>query len=369
MRRAGVLDTMSRWVVRHPVWVTAGLCALIAGATVASTFVAVWWVNRRPFGVAIAPDRSEAYLVSFAGRRVLTLPGGGETDAITAAHKVDVGGGKWLALIAYGPRSSVDAGRVVAFDPRHPGTPMWRTGGPGYPEYSAPNPALHSARDAYRASHGWCVCDMFPDPGPEIITSFSHSNFSPESIRVLNALTGDVLFEAWHDGAVNDITWLEDPRLIVCIGLGNRVEPKDVAFVDWPPVEPKSRGTPQVVFAIQPERGVRQRQWLGSPDSSSACKAAWYKVFGPAHVHRDAVLTKFIGFGGTYDASRHCRLSVEGRSIVGAVIFTLDSEGTVVARYASGAFDDPDNPILKDVRLTEVHNFDPNTRARTYWGD
>jgi hypothetical protein len=257
-RPPGLLTTAVRWCVRHPVWTTTAACVLIAATTFATSFVAIWLANERPYRIVLAPDGSKARCFSWDGRP-LHVWRGKHNDDVPFGEIVDRAtamGGRRLALVGF--KEAVEPrfrDQLCAFDADGDlDTPLWTIG----VALDDPVPDLHNR--GYDGSqfhfHLALVADIFAElPGDEVVAVFQQQS-STQSIIRIHDLTGRLHYEIWHDAVLQSAYWAEPERLLVFAGINGTASYKDLGF--------DGLGTdhPKVVFAFRPRFGTVIHDYL-----------------------------------------------------------------------------------------------------------
>jgi len=265
----------TRWIGRHPILTTAAACLTLAVLTILGTFGAVLWLNQRPNSVAIDPvNQRWAQLRSISDRRLREWRC--ETNG-----KVDFADLVWtgessgvVVTLIRDIASSADGVnlQLCVWDMNRPNTLLWRT--PAKPPDIKAPPASRPFIDLYRVAPKVLVEDIFPEnEGKEIVVIHGNMKDDPNAIRVYS-LDGDVLYEAWHWGAVHNMLWLEDARTLVVTALNNEKTWRELGHPEI------GRRRPRVVFALRPKLGQRVG-WINDPDDDGPARAAWYKYLVP----------------------------------------------------------------------------------------
>jgi hypothetical protein len=266
---------LSRTVARHPILTTAAMCLIIAIATTLMTVAAVHWLNARPYRTRIVEGGQSAFLVS-------------RTDNIL--HEWDTGreGGIIIAELAEGDRSVIVVGTAHSAQQSHAGElcfyDLGRLDQPFYAsgthDIGALMPEPISTIEGTYLSLAWAdVVDVFPDrPGAEVVAVHRHSPHSANVIRVYD-LTGEVLYEVWHDGHVKDAVWCPNRRLLVCAALSSEATWADRGIGSGAFPRP-----PVVVFALRPEEAEIHRAWIHTPGGLGTFQPVWHRAVLPAEL-------------------------------------------------------------------------------------
>lgn len=276
----------TRWMGRHPVITTSATAAGLAFVILATAVLAVVYGLTRPARFWFSPDRDVAHLVTLFGRPLATLGGEGSNrdavKAMLALRPEEFGGGKVALIYVRSGQLSTEQ-QLWVCPPGDLQAPLWQTT-PRTPEFY---PEIPVARADGADRRGFIVrdfqiVDLFPEsPGEEIIVIHEQIGESPHAIRVYD-FGGEVLYEAWHYGHVEQVYWWREQGLLIASGV--RQMPEDVRRFgyDAPP-------WPKVIFALRPEFGARigwvnevhwPAEWRRRHDAESSL--AWYRVFLPA---------------------------------------------------------------------------------------
>ena len=320
-----------RWVTRHPILTTTAACLTIAGLSAASIWISVWWVGLRPYDIELSPDHREARLVSIAGATLHKW----ETDAkdgIAFAELVErpaEHGGGHLALIGFSSAyENSYPGQLCAFDMSNDrDLPIWTariTDDDLLPEH------IEHGYKSEGVGVIWCdVQDVFADrdhPGSEVIVCYQHGPGSACAVRIYD-LSGELLYQIWHDGALSRGYWMTGPGRLVLQGT-NSESPWSARGYD------DVQGFPLVVLAVEPKIGhIAEASTTTTPGGDTET-LAWYKCLWPPPPSADVFgsdplpLTapypgedpaRFVRFNITLTANPRARLS-----------WLLDQAGTAV---------------------------------------
>jgi len=283
-----------RWVARNPIVATTSACLSIAAIIVCATWISVWFVNARPYKIHLVQRPGcewhtagyEARLLSISGRILKAWRGGSDFGIRFASERLvkrpaELGGGR-LALLALGDTPGNDfRGYLCAFDVDGDlEKPLWWR----RVETREILPVLRTLRgmtgEEFRVHGGW-VFDVFPEqkfpqhPGPEIIASFGHRTYASQQVIRIYDLSGGLLYEVWHDGAVSSCYWMRDAGLLVFAGDAHWPYHDDYGNL----LEDAGRFRDFVVFALRPEPGFiarRYMDYLGSEPGDERLDPAWY---------------------------------------------------------------------------------------------
>jgi hypothetical protein len=280
-----------RWAARHPVLTTAAACVTIALATLIATIVVKqhyvdWYLHSRPHSISMIDDKHEARLQSISGDIVHTWPAeppGGITFAELVELPAESGGGQ-LALLGFSRLCKEPfRGSLCAFDAEGDlEKPIWK-------ERLEPDdilPELRDERDSVAEEYSvqlGRVFDVFPErPGEEIVLCYGRGVYSQRVLRIYD-LSGELLYQVWHDGSMDSCYWMSAAGLLVFAG--NNHEPY------WDAGELLGDGEKvcdRVVFALRPVPDyINKTHFLNDADRLSLGPAGdsgspvWYLRLGP----------------------------------------------------------------------------------------
>lgn len=302
-RRPTVWTRGLKWAARRPKAATALLCGLIVVVVFFATWLSISIANSITHNLIVIsstnqrfPEKADtsyqydyASLIALSGRTLHTWSSG--TASIIFADLVDRpakwGGGKVVVIAFQRNAETPLRGQLCVFDANGPyDNPLWRGAVEQgvvdrMPPDAWPRPQSDPNRQ-YVASEFAITCgavvDVFPGqdhPGKEIITYQMHDPGSQGVLRIFN-LNGEVLFQVWQDGGIDDLQWMANAGLLVCEAIKGDKYPHDY--------EPALKlPQPVVLFAIRPEPGRITRAWINphEPDWGEAdwFKCEWYKAF------------------------------------------------------------------------------------------
>jgi hypothetical protein len=125
--------------------------------------------------------------------------------------------------------------------------------------------------DAFYVSAAFAA-DVFPPEGNELVVV--HKNFccTPSAVRVYD-FGGNVLFEAWHYGPIQDAYWNDGLGLLVCSA------DRHGTSLDYVGQSGSTR-YPRVVFAVAPAVNTRLG-WTREKRDRDSGNLEWYKVLWP----------------------------------------------------------------------------------------
>ncbi|RIK69381.1 MAG: hypothetical protein DCC65_01170 [Planctomycetota bacterium] len=245
------------WVARHPIGFTTLVCVLIVG----STMLAIRWANATPSHIlAVATGKSSLFSVS--GNPLKTW-GPPDYPKIAAAFMVnapeaETGSGEFVVLGCHkNEQDHAWNGKLVVLDARgNLDRTIWSH---GIAREDRPQKLIDWGRGDIPFHVDWSfAADIFPEKsGQEIVVGYMCEN-SQWPIRIY-ALDGTLLYEVWYDGGVQHAIWMEDAGILVCAGMFSDIDfkhPRSAKYLKG------QIDKPDVVFAIRPEMGTRQREFL-----------------------------------------------------------------------------------------------------------
>ncbi len=272
------IQRAARFIVRHPTLSTALACLAIAISSLTLTWAAVSVMNGKPASVQIdVIDRSWVRVNAYNGN-MLKEWRPGFRDSIVLADLLDRdtrhGGGRVFVLGVTNP-ARYDVGAQLSFynlDDLE--NPYW-TSGTKPPDIRMPPPISRVEGEAFKLRFAMAA-DVFPQlPGIEVIASHSHAMYSPAVIRVYS-LSGEVLWELWHDGGVLSGLWMAEAGLLVISALNSENNWRGRGYADaiFAPY-------PLVVFAVKPRAGEVRQEWIRTPGGLGTVDAEWYQCLLP----------------------------------------------------------------------------------------
>lgn len=266
-------ERVVRWAGRHPLIVTAAVCATLAATMLGASGAAVWWLNTRPAHLQLNATAGTVSVLSHAGGVLRTWRG--NPNERISARLIESGRASGKAVL-------VIVGRGGTADPWLTGQlsvgslfdlerPKWTTGD-REPGIAAPPSPWTGVGESY-AVGSWVPGDVFPEvPGTELIAVHTQAHH-PSAVRVYS-LEGEKLYEIWHWGAVVACEWLADPGLIVLAGCDGTRRWDELghheAKANWP----------YAIFAVRPVLGARHG-FLNGPTPDPAAHPEWYKYVLP----------------------------------------------------------------------------------------
>ncbi len=222
---------LTRWMSRHPLTTTLAACASIVLLSLAGTLLVATWVSFTPHRAELVRATNLSGSVSDPWVRAQLISRSGAVLRVWESSA----SGLTLARLLEGPR-----GRAVlisgTWDPTRPQTGSLALF-PAPIGYSAPPPlwertvstaelppVLRDTRNFVGEMFGAgiaAVHDFFPNhpqqPAPEVIVCFAHNRASQGCARIYD-LSGELLYEFWHDGGIRSIQWMSEAGLLVLAG-------------------------------------------------------------------------------------------------------------------------------------------------------
>ncbi|UCC30412.1 MAG: serine/threonine protein kinase [Phycisphaerales bacterium] len=295
-----------RWVSRHPLITTTAAGLGIAAIIVLATTISILLLNFRPHAVSISNDQHEAWLLSFAGRRLHTWrveEPGGITFAGLVERPPELGGGR-LILVGFNAAScNPFPGSLCAFDvvgDRR--DPVWHR----YVENQDILPRLLEdgvTREGFGVA-SCTIADVFPEyPGDEIVALHAYGSVGSSVIRVYD-LNGEVHYQVGHNGSLRGCHWMSEAQLLLLTGFNSEATWGERGHdeVEAP--------YPVVAFAVHPRCDFITADCLGSMAGDGPLDPAWYKCLHPPNA-RDVVRTwKFVSPAYGHDPGRHAYFQV-----------------------------------------------------------
>ncbi len=329
----------ARWISRHPLITTAAACAVMLATTAAAIVATTYYLAWTPRSLRTdAGVNSRVELVAANGQTLAEWDGGGQGSVLYADFLRDVRGRRdGLVLIGWDMNADhPHAGRLCAYDPREPHSPVW-VRGVGDVDLAQPTPSPDGYPNAFRLGLAHRA-DVFPQrDGEEIIAVFIHHPWSPSAILVYDA-AGEPLYEVWHDGQLADLRWLPGPRLLVATGANCDQRLDDLGYP--PPRDAAGEPGavwPEVVFAVEPSEGAKLG-FLRTPDGIGDVPAAWYRFILPPDASAAfAGSPRLAPPPPNFDRDRHVRLTLTAPSGAG-VALVVDESGAIVHRYAADTY-------------------------------
>ncbi|MCB9845353.1 MAG: serine/threonine protein kinase [Phycisphaeraceae bacterium] len=278
----GAWRRMGRWIGRHPVWTTAGVCvlvgALILGSAIAGAVV-IQAIDRRPARVAIDPtDSTRLEVFSRWGRNLGTINIGARIGPIEVVEDHPLAPSELIAFVGAEPSDDDrnECVAVIAISPDKPLDPRWKLQ-PRYPSWAQVEHPAERREDTFAASQIRCF-DVFPEsPGEELVTIVRHRPYSQTLVSVTRIDSGEPLFSFWHDGYLGGVRWCREAGLLLAVGVNSDGE--------W-----ASRGEtptglysahPTVCFAVRPRLGLIEGV-IRPGSAGHTLDPEWYRCLLPA---------------------------------------------------------------------------------------
>lgn len=275
-----VARRIGRLATRYPIPTTTAACLAVAGMVFALTFLSVWWLNSMPYRMEIVGgDNSIARLLARSDRPLMEWDTGCE-DGIVFAELIQGGmlGREEVALIGIQhQRDGEDLpGPLCAFETRNEYSLLWSSDDEQR-RLRMPPPISDVEEGLFRIR--WVqTIDIFPDaqsPGPEIVALHRYQPYSPTAIRIYD-VRGEVLWQVWHDGHLNNAYWLTESKQLVLCGVNS-----ECTWADRGHPEVKYRPYPFVVFAVRPEFGRIHQEWIHTAGGKGTYEPEWYRCLLP----------------------------------------------------------------------------------------
>ncbi|MCK4342294.1 MAG: serine/threonine protein kinase [Phycisphaerae bacterium] len=314
------------WVARHPVLATNAVSLTIAGLIIAGTLMSIWAFNRRPHRVWLSDDQREARLLSFIGGVLQTWtiePPGKFIFAHLIERPTQLGGGK-LALLGMCQSTDVrfPTGLCVVDTNGDLDDPIWT--GRIKTKDILPELAERGSVAEHFSAHDCWTFDVFPEePGPkvpEIVVSYTNGRHSQRVLRIYD-LSGNCLYQVWHDGTIPLCYWMSDPRLLVFAG--------DYHRPYWDGGKLKGDQVKAlVVFALHPERGQLGDNYLPTEPSNDPLSPVWYLRLEPVETADIANWSPLCEPDPPHEAGSHVTITVQldGRDR-NTVWWVIDKDG------------------------------------------
>ena len=267
---------VAEWIGSHPVATTACACASLIAVTASTLAAGFWYVSSQPGRIVIDGARGKAQLLARDASVLEEWPRDSQEQLFGAKlTSVPSGfGARKAVLVAFAisdDEASTD-GRVDAYRASKPHELLWSTKS----SVLVPPPDAPDHREWPFVLVSFLVEDFLPEaPGVEILTVHRWSSFSQCAIRVFD-FSGQVRYEVWHDGAVEDAAWLADPGVVLLATVEGQSQWHERVGGEV------AVGYPQLVLALVPEDGaVRPEGWILRDGRVLDDSVAWCKWFGP----------------------------------------------------------------------------------------
>ncbi|HKQ50408.1 MAG TPA: serine/threonine-protein kinase [Phycisphaerae bacterium] len=302
---------MLRWAAGHPKKSIALASLAIASLIVGSAFFSLWIVNGQPARLEftrlgrtrdepsgrLVRTGDQATLYSLGGRVLKpwkTADPGSITFANLANRPARWGGGK-VVVLGFGRfADSPHRGELCLFDANGPyDEPLWhrtveQESIDAMPHDAWPRPRFDSGRKyssgGFAVHYAW-MFDVFPGdahPGEEIVAYYMHTPGSQGVLRIYN-LNGDLLFQAWQDGGIEEAYWMAKAGLLVFAAIKGDMDDKEYGLR-------LASNHPRVIFAIRPTPRDISNKWIhphnpgerprfaGDEWRGERYQPAWYKM-------------------------------------------------------------------------------------------
>lgn len=290
-RQPGKWMKVTRWMARHPVMTTAGLCFLMLAATTLATIASIWYLNSAPSFIEEIKGQRRLVLMS-RGHNELRDWVGDVTHSMLFDATIHGRTHAWLGLAFNLCDSDPAFSKSLVLYDLDTGTD---------------SPALiRSLRESDLPEHvrargfppsrfhpEWMmVADLFADhEGDELVTAFQcdHSECC-FAVYSLHADEPDPLYMFWHDGNILGAWWMPKHQQLVLAALDGEGFWKDRGFPQCQVLD-----HPCVIFAVQPSRALDPHTWIQSDSDDQATGMRWYKALMRPE---EASLLKWTGFNG-----------------------------------------------------------------------
>ncbi|MCH7601536.1 MAG: serine/threonine protein kinase [Planctomycetes bacterium] len=320
-----------RVIIRHPIVSTTTTSILIAGLSLLMTWLAVGWLNAKPASVHVDPiDRSWVRVNSYSGR-VLREWNPGLRNGVMLAQIVEraeeLGGGRVLVLCQKATPNYDAQSQLYLYDLDDLDEPFFSSG-TGPPQINMPEPISIIKGEMF--APGWAfVVDVFAEsPGPEIVVNHTHVLYSANVLRIYS-LTGEILYEYWHDGGLLSALWIPESGQMVVTAFNseNNWGGRGFSGVKYAPY-------PLVVYAVKPQYRVLHHAWIKTPGGLGTLEPLWYTCLQPIEALEAMKIKELhliVRRGPMYDpeigsSEFDIILQAFGMEYFG---FTLDDEGMV----------------------------------------
>ncbi len=320
---------VSRFMVRRPFLATTIACLMIVVCTITATMMSVAHVHLRPHRIEREADGQWARLIAMNGNIIKEWRASefGEVHMAELIQRPPVLGGGRIAALGFGVHgnNSMSKKLCVFTEDSEFDRIEWEG-------QLANGDIPRSAYDGrgFRRSDFFLstgrVLNIFPNsPGPELVAVHKHHQLTHSAIRIYD-LTGRVLYQAWLNGQINSMHWMNDANLLIIAGLNGRALWPER---DHPEVKPNDRH-PCVVFAIRPQLGYIATDYLGETCGSPPARPVWYKALLPPELTVDVRL-EVASPMGRYDLGHSAELSIIFKNINRGFALVLDEDGQMIA--------------------------------------
>ncbi len=276
---------VTRWLGRHPVATTLGLCLAMLALSAFGSFALAALLNRRPYRIEFVSDGAgtghSATLHSLNGREIFTW-----SPAVRGAEENllsfrDEHGRHTLAIVGFDdiPENPDWSRKLCAFDVGRSLTqPYWSRSITD--DQLPPLPPDTSVLAMHFRVRRLDVQDYFPDRrGLEIGVIFAHGTRSWTVVQIYD-LHGDLLYQFWHDGTLGAMGWMPRPGLLLLSGVNSENAPgRESGWASRDAAIPGDGTHPRVLFALRPKEGAIGRTTLVADDvvESEDSEVAWYR--------------------------------------------------------------------------------------------
>jgi hypothetical protein len=274
-RRPKPWARMAHWIGRHPAVVTAVVSAAVVVLSISVSITTVWYYDKNPYNIEVEDGGQAARLVTRSGKQLhmwwVDRPG-----SIAEALLVDVPaeeGSERRALLGYGVTPTHGLAGQVCLFPVSEGdrnTPIWSA---GIEQDDLPDSLTAQGKTAALAGvKTLFLADIFRDtPGKEVVAIHDFDASGVRAVRVLDVLSGEVLYQVWHNGDFSAWHWLPSPRLLVLMGDNCN------GYWDGRGQPDAKDNRPYVIFAVRPEPDLPTNRFLSDKPVDYAASPVWYR--------------------------------------------------------------------------------------------
>jgi predicted Ser/Thr protein kinase len=268
------LSRVATAIQEHPRWATFTFCAIIGFSVLGSTFGAAAYYSNAPFALSIAPDEQSVVLRARSGTELHRWGKSGRVLLASILESEQLGRIAAIGFLSTDLRSESFTGFSI-FPIDDPSHRIWGTSQfPLSPPSSVP---LHE--DGQFLPSICKLLDLFPDhPGPEVLICTKFHPYSQTAIRIFS-LSGELLYEVWHDGAIKGVSLGASPGTLEC-----------VSWYSWLRWDERGKGLhPQssqaVHFRLTPREGhIANENYIVVDDQLVDSTVEHYEWLGPPKV-------------------------------------------------------------------------------------
>jgi serine/threonine protein kinase len=308
------------YIRQHPVVMTTATCVIVALTTLFSTMAGQRYALDTPRSVVIDGNGIEAVLLSNA-RTELHAWEGTEDRSIGLGEYVAIEE-PGFAIIGFGAVGHEQAGNLCRFEELLGwNTPRWSrdiTSGP------IPRKLNNSKWTTQVGVRSGLVANVFRDtPEDEIVVVFAPWYGSHCAIRVYSQ-SGDVLFQIWHDGIVNDCYWMDDAEQLVCWGINNDATWRERGHAEF------EEAHPRVVFSVIPRHGDKAAQYLRVDSDDLDLRPKWYKAMYPYEIADHLSHVSFHDTSPSHDQDQTVSMAIVLDPTDSGFSVAIDEHGNVI---------------------------------------